>query len=261
MGDEHRAGHREAAGMRYIGIDLAWKMKPAPSERRSAVVALDEDVRVIYYKECTSDQDIVDAVDRLSSGGCIIGVDAPLIVPPDAEGIRACEGMLMEMQVRIFPTDPGRFEQWYGGCRGVVLVELLRDRDRGYELVDRLPAKSGKAVVETYPTGAWKRLFGDTPKFKGVPLEQKRRALLRIKDMLKWGMPPRYPPVKMDMLDKSKDQLALLSGLELDIFGDALDAVMSAYTVMLWATDPSSCEVVGDLSNGFVLMPKAPKTR
>jgi predicted RNase H-like nuclease len=247
--------------MRYIGIDLAWKMKPAPSERRSAVAALDEQARVIFYKECTGDQEIVDAVDRLASGGCVIGVDAPLIVPPDTEGRRVCEGMLMEMEVRIYPTDPVRFEKWYGGCRGVVLVERLQEIDHGYEMVDHLPAKTNKAVVETYPTGAWKRLFGDIPKFKGVPMEEKRRALLRTKDLIKWGLPPRYPPVRLDILDRSKDQLGLLSGLELDIYGDALDAVMSAYTVLLWARDPSSCEVVGDLKNGFILLPKSPGAR
>jgi predicted RNase H-like nuclease len=247
--------------MRYIGIDLAWKMKPSPSERRSAVAALDEQARMIYYKECTGDQEIVDAVDKLASGGCVIGVDAPLIVPPDTEGRRICEGMLMEMEVRIFPTDPKRFEEWYGGCRGVVLVELLHEGDHGYEIVDRLPASTDKAVVETYPTGSWKRLFGDIPKFKGVPAEEKRKALLRLKELIKWGMPPRYPPVKLDTLDKTREDLGRLSVLQLDIYGDALDAVMSAYTVMLWAKDTSSCEVVGDLKTGFVLLPKAPKAR
>ena len=247
--------------MRYIGIDLAWKMKPAPTERRSAVAALDESARLIYYKECTGDAEIVDAVDKLASVGCVIGVDAPLIVPPDTEGRRKCEGMLMEMEIRIFPTDPKRFEEWYGGCRGVILVELLHEGDHGYEVVDRLPASTDKAIVETYPTGAWKRLFGDVPKFKGVPNDQKRRALLRVKELIRWGMPPRYPSVKLDVLDWTEDQLARSSSLELDIYGDALDAVMSAYTVLLWARDPSSCEVVGDLKNGFVLIPKAPETR
>lgn len=247
--------------MRYIGIDLAWKMKPAPSEKRSAVVALDEQARLIYYKDCTTDREILEAVDKLAMQGCVIGVDAPIIVPPDTEGRRICEGMLMEMEVHIMPTDPKRFEKWYGGCRGVVLVELLQEGDRGYEVVDRLPAKAGKAVVETYPTGAWNRLFRDVPKFKGVPVEDKRKALLRLKDLIKWGLPPRYPGVKMDVLDKTGDELGRLGGLELDIFGDALDAVMSAYTVMLWAKDPSSCEVVGDLKSGFILLPKAPLTR
>jgi predicted RNase H-like nuclease len=247
--------------MRYIGIDLAWRMKPAPSERRSAVAALDDSCRMIYYKECTGDGEIVDAVDRLASQGCVIGIDAPLIVPPDTEGRRICEGMLMEMEVRILPTDPKRFQDWYGGCRGVVLVELLHERDHGYEMVDRLPARTDKAIVETYPTGSWKRLFGDVPKFKGVPAEEKRKALVRLKDMIKWGMPPRYPPVNLDTLDRSREDIARLPGLELDIYGDALDAVMSAYTVLLWARDPSSCEVVGDLKNGFILLPKAPGAR
>jgi len=247
--------------MRYIGIDLAWKMKPTPSEKRSAVVALGDSARLDWYGACTTDDEIADAVEKLSSAGCIIGVDAPLVVPPDTEGRRVCEGLLSDMKIRIMPTDPKRFEKWYGGCRGVVLVERFREMDHSYKIVDRLPAITDKAIVETYPTGSWKRLFGDVPKFKGVPMEEKRKALLRVKDMIKWGMPPRYPPVKLDTLDKTGKDIGRLSGLELDIYGDALDAVMSAYTVLLWAKDPSSCEVVGDLKTGFVLLPKAPKAR
>jgi len=159
------------------------------------------------------------------------------------------------------PTDPRRFEQWYGGCRGVVLLEKLKDKDFGYGLVDRLPPITEKAVVETYPTGAWKRLFGETPKFKGVPLDVKRAALLRLKDLLKWSMPPRFPAVRMDVLDRSKKDLEGLGGVELDMFGDALDALMSAYTVLLWDRDPKNCETVGDLKTGLILMPLSPRSR
>jgi predicted RNase H-like nuclease len=247
--------------MRYIGIDLAWKMKPAPSERRSAVASLDDSARLEWYGAYTTDDEISDAVEKLCKVGCVIGVDAPLVVPPDTDGRRVCEGMLSDMKIRVMPTDPRRFEKWYGGCRGVVLVEQFREMDNSYKIVDRPPASTDKAIVETYPTGSWKRLFGDIPKFKGVPVEAKRRALLRLKDLIKWGMPPRYPPVDLDTLDKSKENIDRLSGLELDIYGDALDAVMSAYTVLLWAKDPSSCEVVGDLKDGFILLPKAPGAR
>ena len=248
-------------GVRYIGVDLAWKMRPTPTERRSAVAALDETARLIYYKECTTDAEIVDSVDKLASVGCVIGIDAPLIVPDGTKGRRECEGMLMEMEIHIYPTDPKRFEEWYGGCRGVVLVELLKQGDRGYQMVDHLPATTNKAVVETYPTGAWKRLFGEVPKFKGVPSILKRDALFMLKEMLKSRLPPGYPAVKLEELDLARKDMESLTPLGLDIYGDALDAVMSAYTVLLWARDPSKCEVVGDLERGFVLLPRAPGAR
>jgi len=247
--------------MRYIGIDLAWKMNPCPDEKRSAVVALDDGARLIFYNHYCTDEEIIEALDKLSNIGSVIGVDAPLVVPPDTEGRRVCEGLLSDMQIRVMPTDPKRFERWYGGCRGVVLLEKLQARDHGYQMVDRLPSSTGKAVVEVYPAGSWKRLFGYVPKFKGVPVEEKRRALLRLKDLLKFGMPPRYPGVRMDHLDKTKNDLDCLSGPGLDVFGDALDAVMAAYTVMLWAKDPTLCEAVGDLKGGFILMPKSPRAR
>jgi predicted RNase H-like nuclease len=247
--------------MRYIGIDLAWKMVPGPEEKRTAVACLDDGARLVFYKQCRSDEEIIESLDRLCNVGCVIGVDAPLIVPPDTEGRRVCEGLLADMQIRVMPTDPKRFERWYGGCRGVVLMEKLQARDHGYQVVDRLPSSTGKAVAEVYPTGSWKRLFGDVPKFKGVPIEDRRRALLRLKELLKWGMPPRYPGIALDILDKSRADLALVSGAGLDIYGDALDALMAAYTVMLWAADPALCEIVGDLKGGFILMPKSPRAR
>lgn len=247
--------------MRYIGIDLAWKLVPAPGEKRSAVVCLDDRARVIFYDRFRTDEEIIAALDKLCSVGCVIGVDAPLVVPPDTRGRRQCEGMLAQMQIRVMPTDPRRFEQWYGGCRGVVLVEKLRASDHGYKLADRLPSSTGKAVVEVYPTGSWKRLFGDVPKFKGVPAAEKRRALLRLKGLLGTGMPPRYPPVGLDVLDRQKADLDGMPPRELDAFGDALDAAVAAYTVMLWDRDPASCEVVGDLEKGFILVPRSPPSR
>lgn len=250
--------------MRFIGIDLAWKMNPAPDEKRTAVACLDDDARLIFYQRYRSDEEIIDSVQKLCSVGCVIGVDAPLIVPDGTKGRRVCEGLLAEMQIHVMPTDPKRFEQWYGGCRGVVLLEKLKDKDFGYTLTDRLPANTDKAVVETYPTGSWKRLFGDVPKFKGVPVEERRAALYRLKELLTWGMPPRYPPVRMDslnILDKTKKDLDAFTGPGLDAYGDALDALVSAYTVFLWARDPGLCEVVGDLSKGFILIPRSPRSR
>lgn len=247
--------------MRYIGIDLAWKMSPGPEEKRSAVTALDERARLVFYKQCRTDEEIIEELDRQCAAGCVIGVDAPLIVPPDTQGRRVCEGMLAQMQIRVMPTDPKRFEQWYGGCRGVVLLEKLLARDRGYQVVDRLPSSTGKAVAEVYPTGSWRRLFGDVPKFKGVPVEEKRRALLRLKDLLRYGMPPRYPGIGMGVLERPKDGLEALPGPGLDVYGDALDSAMAAYTVMLWDRNPDLCEVVGDLKGGFIVMPKSPRAR
>jgi len=128
-------------------------------------------------------------------------------------------------------------------------------------LVDRLPASSGKAVVEVYPAGSWKSLFGDLPRYKGVPPGQMRPALLRMEGFLKAGMPPRYPPVDLDILDKSERDIVALTGRGVEDYGDALDAVMAAYTVMLWAREPALCEIVGDLEKGFIVLPKSPRAR
>jgi len=246
--------------MRYIGIDLAWKMKPRPTEKRSAVACLDDKVGLCLYEHCTDDEQIIKWVEKLSIGGCVMGINAPLVVPPNTEGRRQCEGQLMDMEIKVLPTDPKRFEDWYGGCRGVVLMEQLNELDHGYTLTDRLPASTNKAVAETNPGVSWRRLFGAVPKYKGVPMEDKRKALFGVKELLKSGLPKGYPVPTLAKLDLWPRDIGQLTALGLDIYGDALDAVISAYTVMLWSRVTNSCEVVGDLRKGFVVVPRSPKT-
>jgi len=182
--------------MKYIGIDLAWKVRPAPNEKRTAIVALDDGGRVIFYDHCSNDEEIIDHVDKQAEGKYIVGIDAPLVVPTLTRGCRDCE-VYSNLKLLIYPTDPSRFLKWYGGCRGVVIVKKLQDLNHGFFLVDRLPTSIGKAVVEVYPTGSWKRLFGRTPKFKRIRVEEKRKALLKVKNLLKAGIPPCYPPVEL----------------------------------------------------------------
>jgi len=244
--------------MKFLGIDLAWKMKPAPTEKRSAVACLDTKAQLVLYEHCTTDNDIIRIVEKQSTGGCVIGINAPLVVPTGSTGGRTCEGLLMDMEIKVLPTDPRRFEDWYGGCRGVVLLEQLEDLDHGYELSDRLPASTNKAVAETYPSGSWRRLFGDIPKYKGVPMEAKREALFKLKELLKSGLPAGHPRIGLAKLDMWRKDIGELTALGLDIYGDALDAVMSAYTVLLWFKDPKLCEVVGDKRKGFIVIPRPP---
>ncbi|MGQ9582978.1 MAG: DUF429 domain-containing protein [Thermoplasmatota archaeon] len=310
--------------MRCIGLDLAWKMRPGPGERRTALVSLSEGARVLDYRRLGSDEDVAAALTEVCSSGCIVGVDAPLVVPPDTRGRRTCEASLMEMGIRVLPTDPVRFERWYGGCRGVVLLERLRELDAGFELVDRLPTHVSRPVAEVYPTGSWRRLFGDVPRFKGTDIATKRRSLMELIRRLEVGAspshpgislgrlveavgggalgpsPPRAPPpatggrgARAELSEPSRGvtnfvgtrrpsgrggregggnrgitggpgagsreaALEAMGGAELDALGDALDAVMSAYTVLLWSRNPRLCEVVGNLERGFIVLPKSP---
>jgi len=78
--------------------------------------------------------------------------------------------------------------------------------------------------------------------------------------LLKSGLPKGYPVPTLAKLDLWPRDIGQLTALGLDIYGDALDAVISAYTVMLWSRVTNSCEVVGDLRKGFVVVPRSPKT-
>ncbi|MEM4729493.1 MAG: DUF429 domain-containing protein [Thermoplasmata archaeon] len=245
----------------YIGVDLAWKMAPDPDEKRTALVSLDEEGTVLEYRECSGDNEIVEACLRMGPGECTLGIDAPLVVPAETVRIRDCELALMRMGIRVFPTNPTRFQRWYGGCRGVAILEKLRALGYGYELVAELPSRAQRAVVEVYPTASWMKIFGERPRFKNVPLSVKRDALMRLHEMLEDRLPSGYPRVELGPLRHERNEIKAMSGAQLDHHGDALDAVMAAYTVLLWRSDPSLCEVVGTLERGFIVVPKAPGTR
>lgn len=231
---------------------MAWKVEPEPKSERTAIAVLGDNANVEQHTKCTTDEEILAAVEKYSAGGCIIGIDAPLVVPNDA-GRRICEAELSKMGIHVLPANRDWFQRAFGGCRGVDLTAKLETK--GYKLVVSPPVKTDKAVVEVYPTASWKRFFGRIPKFKGVSLEEKRAALLDATILLQECTQILDPPVKLNTLTQTKEDLAQLHGCDLDRYGDALDAVMSAYTVLLWAQSPPPWRPAGDKEHGFILLP------
>ena len=105
--------------MRYIGIDLAWKVAP-PRHEGTGICIIEGDGEVSCALSLTTDQDVLA---QIKGGDMWVGVDAPLRVPP-GKAIRVCERDLRSMGMRILPS--GReFHQRHTGAAGEELASKL----------------------------------------------------------------------------------------------------------------------------------------
>src|SRR5262245_14375480 len=61
--------------MHFVGLDLAWGEK-----KQTGVAAIDLNGRLLHVGIAKDDADIIDAIAPFTSGDCVVGFDAPLIV-------------------------------------------------------------------------------------------------------------------------------------------------------------------------------------
>ncbi|MDQ6603794.1 MAG: DUF429 domain-containing protein, partial [Chloroflexota bacterium] len=96
--------------MRFIGIDLAWSLRKTRLPDTGGVV-LDDCGRVVAYGHLTTDDAIVAFVlKNCDARGCIVGIDAPLVVP-NATGRRLCEAALQTVGISSYPANRTLFER------------------------------------------------------------------------------------------------------------------------------------------------------
>jgi predicted RNase H-like nuclease len=239
--------------MNFIGIDLSWKVSPVKPLRTAAVV-LNEKCVVQANALLSTDEDIGEFIKRHSNAGCIVGIDAPLVVPPNQKQ-RKCERMLLSCGIGVFPGKREWFSRAFGGVRGEILVKELKNL--GIPLRDSLkPKKQKNALFEVYPYSAWKVLFGKekVPKYKNTTKKRKVEGLSTLRRKLLDSS--LSPPIKFEKkLEHRLDgNISQLSSKALDQFGDLLDALMAAYTVLIYRHyNTERCVILGDLKEGFIL--------
>jgi predicted RNase H-like nuclease len=239
--------------MNFIGIDLSWKVSPEIPFRTAAVV-LNEKCVVIADALLTTNGDIVQFVNRYKDEGCIVGIDAPLIVPPKLKQ-RKCERMLLSCKIAVFPGNRKWFFRAFGGVRGEILVDELKRLN--IPLSDFLkPKENTNALLEVYPYSAWKVLFGSeaVPKYKNRKRKEKIKGLnILRKKLLDSNLDPK---LKLDeKIEHGFDvDISELSNKALDQLGDLLDALIAAYTLHIyWLFGEEKCVVLGDMKEGFIL--------
>lgn len=229
--------------MDFIGVDLAWKKNP-PLENGTALCIMDSGGKVMKVDLVTDDDQILS---NLEGRKCAwVGVDAPLIVNND-DGLRKCERSLFDRGIKVLPASRGYLTRKFGGCRGVDLAEEMARM--GYSF---LGAGQGcRVMIEVYPYGTLHLITGgNVPRYKKGKADERRRASLKLLRILREWLPVSIPK----WLD---EEVVAAAPSELKSVTDKIDAVISVLCVYgHWIYVGKMTEVLGDASNGFILLPR-----
>lgn len=222
--------------MRFVGIDLAWKVTP-PRDRGTGLCIIEDDGEVSSIGSVTTDQE---ALDLVEGDELWVGVDAPLRVPEN-KVIRKCERELRSMGVRILPSGRRFHDRHYGGSRGVGLVPELERRGLEYF------GKGDRSFFEVYPHAVLCALSPPPrPKYKKGPAALRQEGSAKVLDLLsRWEPSLRWSPEiggNLTLGEGAADRL------------DALLAAVSLYRHRLYSGERSL--VLGDDDDGYILLPR-----
>lgn len=210
----------------FIGVDLSWKALP----KRTAVVALDSNKRVIIAELITHDEELIAILKNFER--CVVAIDSPLIVK-NKKGRRKCDALLQEKYgIPCYPANLSWFNKAFGGVRGEKIVKKLEKI--GFKLSFYFPKENKRIIIEVYPYASWKMLLKDVPKYKKGRKHEQKAAMKKLHEALKaHGI----------LLPKEEEN------------HDILDATIAAYTAYYFYNFPEKCDVLGDLEEGFIVVP------
>lgn len=240
--------------MRFIGIDLAWSLRKTHLPD-TGVVVLDEAGAVIASDHLTTDAAILAFVlTHRGQDGCLIGIDAPLVVPNDT-GRRPCEAQLQAVGIPSYPANRQLFEQSFGGARGEGLSSLLAQH--GFTLATSISQERPTwALFEVYPRSFIRRTWDAIPPYKGTG--QATSLLHGLRTLQQLLLADLDPPVSWDEPPVPIQGGTTLAPMALKRQGDLLDAALSAYVPYLaWCRGPEIVEVFGDVERGFIVAPRS----
>lgn len=245
-------------GMHFVGIDLAWGEK-----KPTGVAVLDADGRLLHVSAQTTDQTIAIALKPYVEGGCLVAIDAPLVVK-NATGNRPAEAALNRDFARfdagaINPSNTGKseFAVTPRGARLAGVLELDIDPE----------SRSSRRAIEVYPHPATIALFalGRTLKYKNKPgrsLSQLRSELLRLMTLIE-GLADAAVSMNVTDHDDWRSLTAAAGSAErksdLRRVEDQVDAVMCAYVAMYAERRPGGTTTYGDFASGYIVTPTLPQ--
>lgn len=247
---------RHAAGMHFVGLDLAWGVR-----NPTGVAVLDETGLLCHAGAVRTDEEIVAAVRAVAQGDCVVGIDAPLIVVNET-GSRPAEQALgrdfAAYEAGAHPSNTAN-PAFAGGTRGARIAGLLD--------LDTDPAsRARRRALEVYPHPATVALFrlGQTLKYKNKPgrsLEQLRGELVTLIRLLE-SLENAKPALRLKQSEQwhhlvdtvqRATRKAHLRGAE-----DPIDAVICAYVALLAHQTPERVTTYGDFATGYIVTPRLP---
>ncbi|MCS6963887.1 DUF429 domain-containing protein [Thermoflexus sp.] len=240
-----------------IGVDLAWSPR-----NPTAAVALrwEEDHWEVeaWADDLGSDAEILGFLSPYREGSCIIGIDAPLIVPNE-EGSRPCDREIASRFGRYhaggYPVNR-RWLRAFGGLRGEALAQALAAW--GFTLnPPSVPQALIRTVIEVFPHPAAVILFGLRRMIRykrlgrGLWIRGLRRWHRQLLTLEHFHPLLRWPEAWRSSLPDRKTRRALKA------WEDRLDAAFCAYVAgYVWFYGPAGYEQIGDLQNGYVIIPR-----
>ncbi|MFN3928376.1 MAG: DUF429 domain-containing protein [Thermoflexus sp.] len=240
-----------------IGVDLAWSPR-----NPTAAVALrwEEDHWELsaWADHLGSDAEILEFLVPYREGPCIIGIDAPLIVPNE-EGSRPCDRQIASRFGRYHAGGYLINRRWlraFGGLRGEALAHRLSAW--GFTLQPpSAPRAPTRTVIEIFPHPAAITLFGlrRILRYKRLRRDPWRRGLRRWHRQL-LTLEGFHPPVRWPDAWRSPPR-AGQTRRALKAWEDRLDAAFCAYIAgYVWFHGPVGYEQIGDLETGYVIVPR-----
>jgi len=253
--------------MLFLGLDLAWGAKNTSG---GCVLSYSPSIggrgAVLGFTETLGDDDEVVAwVKRwdaeAGAEGLLLGVDAPLLVP-NLTGKRPCEAEIGR-----------RFARFQAGAHPANRT-IFKDNVRGERLVARLAAESitdnpylngprqtgARQMMEVFPHPAHVILFGlaRTLKYKAKPGRDypSRWAAMNEYSRLLRGLTAYDPPLELPPDWPPADTTGIIAGT-LKRLEDGMDALTCAYIVYwYWWHGKQGAEVLGDLTGGYIVIPR-----
>ncbi|GGC02436.1 DUF429 domain-containing protein [Cellulomonas carbonis] len=240
----------------YLGIDLAWSAR-----NRTGLAALDDDGALVASASVRSDDDVDAFVASASTGRVVAAIDAPLVVPNDS-GQRTCERLVN-----------AEFGPYYAGAHSSNRANPLFQRPRGLALSERHgwdvdPASRHRTdvsvAIEVYPHPATITLFGlptvlRYKRKRGRSVTACRDELLRLMDLMEQHLDAPLLLSTSSRWAQIRDAVAAATRpFHLGAVEDEVDAVLCAYLAWLWGTRDERMRVIGDVDDGYIVVPGRP---
>jgi predicted RNase H-like nuclease/ppGpp synthetase/RelA/SpoT-type nucleotidyltranferase len=242
--------------MFFMGLDLAWG-----NSSPTGVAVLDGAGVLQHLSAVTTDAEIAAALAPYLADGCLVGVDAPLIVKNE-KGSRPAE--------KALNRDFARFDA--GAHPSNTSNPALSETTRGARVCARLgldmnpESRAAKRAVEVYPHPATVALFrlGRTLKYKnkqGRSVDQLRAELLVLMRLLE-SLASAKPALQLVSHDGWRELVAAVEKAsrkaELRRAEDQVDAVICAYVALFRERRPEAVTTYGDFESGFIVTPTLP---
>ena len=237
---------------RFLGLDLAWAPRNTSG---GAVMELTEEggARLVSAASLRAHEDILSWIARSRSrAGSLVAVNAPIIVE-NAGGRRPADTLLEE-----------HFGKYGVDEYHVNTVNASHPRTIGRALMrmqfDPNPTGDGDRVIETANQATQIMLFElDRPiRLKAGPVGSRKEAVDRFRELLweKLSVATPYLEETPTLRELLEADLPSSNGSRVGELEERLEAVLCAYTACYLAwRGPEACAMLGDLNEGYVLLP------